>query len=230
MLADEHFPHHGPGRQDNGNLHLSEIQLFAGDVHGTQAAWSAASADYNQPDWGVECAIDGIEDTAWGIYPEVGRSHTAVFELKNKLHVPAGTKITVVLKQLHGGGHLIGRARLSVTDAAVPAGAATPMKPLPTPVAAILDKPRGQRTAADRVALARFQQREATLHELAALPSHRTFMPRPMSSSRTPAMCNRADCGRSNFFTAATSANRADRRARALSCVTALAALQARAS
>ena len=69
VLADEHFPHHGPGRQDNGNLHLSEIQLFAGDVHGTQAAWSAAIADFNQPDWGVERAIDGIEDTAWGIYP-----------------------------------------------------------------------------------------------------------------------------------------------------------------
>jgi hypothetical protein len=170
VLADDRFPHHGPGRQDNGNLHLSEIQLFAGDEHGSPLPWSAASADYNQPDWGVERAIDGIEDTAWGIYPEVGKSHLAVFELKNKLSLPADKKITIVLKQLHGGGHLIGRARLSVTDASVPAGVTTALNPLPASITALLGKPPDQRSPADRLALARFQQREAAQHELTALP------------------------------------------------------------
>src|SRR5205814_8621372 len=28
VLADESLPHRGPGRQENGNFHLSEFQLF----------------------------------------------------------------------------------------------------------------------------------------------------------------------------------------------------------
>ena len=170
VLADDHFPHHGPGRQDNGNLHLSEIQLFAGDARGAPLPWSAASADFNQDGWGIERAIDGEEATAWGIYPQVGKSHQAVFELKQKLKVAADAKITVVLKQLHGGGHLIGRARLAVTDVGSPVGLDAGLDVLPVEISEILAKASDHRSTAERQTLARFQQRQAVLHDLAALP------------------------------------------------------------
>ncbi|HEX3997879.1 MAG TPA: PSD1 and planctomycete cytochrome C domain-containing protein [Pirellulales bacterium] len=166
VLADDRFPHHGPGRQDNGNLHLSEIQVFAGDAVGRPLPISRAVADFNQDGWGIERAIDGLDATAWGIYPQVGRSHLAVFEFDRKLSLASGSKLTVVLKQLHGGGHLIGRARLSVADAAPPVG----LEVLPSEISAILKKSIGQRTDSDRVTIARFQQRSVVLHGLATLP------------------------------------------------------------
>jgi mono/diheme cytochrome c family protein len=166
VLADDRFPHHGPGRQDNGNLHLSEIQVFAGDAVGRPLPISRAVADFNQDGWAIERAIDGVDATAWGIYPQVGRSHLAVFEFERKLAFAGGSKLTVVLKQLHGGGHLIGRARLSVTGAAPPVG----LDVLPSEISAILEKRIDQRTDSDRVAVARFQQRSVVLHGLAMLP------------------------------------------------------------
>src|SRR4029077_18905684 len=35
ILSDDSLPKKGPGRQDNGNLHLSEIQVLAGPKDGT---------------------------------------------------------------------------------------------------------------------------------------------------------------------------------------------------
>ena len=34
LLTDDGLPQQGPGRQDNGNLHLSEIELFSGGTDG----------------------------------------------------------------------------------------------------------------------------------------------------------------------------------------------------
>ena len=125
VLAHDSLPHNGPGRQDNGNLHLSEFQLSAvaqTDPTATNRsiALQNASADFDQKDWGIEKAIDGKTNTAWGIYPEVGKSHFAVFETKEDVGVAGGTKLTFVLEQKHGGGHLIGRLRFSVTTAPRP--------------------------------------------------------------------------------------------------------------
>jgi hypothetical protein len=60
---------------------------------------------------------DGNEETAWGIYPQVGRSHYAVFDFMGNPGFDCGTALTFVLEQNHGGGHLIGRCRFSVTSA-----------------------------------------------------------------------------------------------------------------
>ena len=42
-------------------------------------------ADFNQGGWPIGDAIDRLPQTGWGIYPEVGRSHTAVFELADPI-------------------------------------------------------------------------------------------------------------------------------------------------
>jgi hypothetical protein len=90
-------------------------------------------------------ALDGKPETAWGIFPEVGKSHAAVLELAEPIDDAAGQVLTITLDQKHGGGHLIGRARLSFTGAPDPAAATTPV---PAPVAQILAVPAAQRTDA----------------------------------------------------------------------------------
>lgn len=166
VLTDESLPHRGPGRQDNGNLHLSEFELFV-DSSETPIALVNPRADFDQQDWGIAKAIDRSEPTAWGIYPKVGQVHAAVFELREPLAPTPTTKLKVVLKQRHGGGHLIGRARLSLSDAAPPVR----LDLLPDPIAAILATTSLERSEAQRIELATFQQLEQVERELAALPA-----------------------------------------------------------
>jgi hypothetical protein len=180
VLTDPSLPHAGPGRQDNGNLHLSEVRIaFVRGSKGTPATRPAtrpvgiasASADFDQDGWAVPRAIDGNAATAWGIYPSVGKAHFAVFELAAPADLGPGDRITVALDQLHGGGHLIGRARLGVTDAAPPVRA---KDTAPAGVLAAASVPAGERTDAQRIELARFAMREAVERELAGLPKPQT--------------------------------------------------------
>ncbi|MBK7999864.1 MAG: DUF1553 domain-containing protein [Verrucomicrobia bacterium] len=83
VLSDATLPHKGPGRQDNGNLHLSEIKIFAREGSNSplrKVEVLHASADFDQSGWTISHAIDGKPKTAWGIYPQVGKSHHAVLD------------------------------------------------------------------------------------------------------------------------------------------------------
>ncbi|MBC8113474.1 MAG: protoporphyrinogen oxidase [Candidatus Saccharimonas sp.] len=80
-----------------------------------------------------------------------------------------GTKplaLKFALKQLHGRQHLIGRMRLSVTEAAPPVR----LDAVPERIAALLATPREQRSETQRVELTAFQQLEEVERELALLP------------------------------------------------------------
>lgn len=168
VLADESLPKQGPGRQDNGNLHLSEVdvQVFSENTDkGRPVPLKAAFADFNQEGWGIERAIDGKPDTAWGIYPQVGVGHVAVFELTEPVDVPESAQITVTLRQFHGGGHLIGRFRLSLTG-----DPAERARPLPAAVDAALRVAEKDRTEADQFTIAAHVLGEAARSELARLP------------------------------------------------------------
>ena len=166
VLTDNSLPHHGPGRQDNGNLHLSELQVFLGDESGKPVPLGSVSADFNQVDWGIEKAVDGNEQTAWGIYPKVGLAHQAILELKSSLISVDRQRITIVLKQRHGGGHLIGRLRLSVTDTAPPVS----LSLLPEDIATILAVPPPSRSREQSLAVAVYHRKEAVQREITALP------------------------------------------------------------
>jgi hypothetical protein len=170
VLSDPSLPMGGPGRQDNGNLHLNELQLQAAPRGNPEAARPVAlhrpSADFNQEGWTIQHAIDGNAQTAWGIYPRVGQSHRAVFELKTPLRLEGGAALTFVLQQTHGQGHLIGRLRLSATTSAHPAAALE----APEAVRAILAVPAAERSATQRGELARFVRLRAVERRLAALP------------------------------------------------------------
>ena len=172
VLADDSLPMKGPGRQDNGNLHLSEFEAYvldAGATEPTRLKIRAAKADWNQSGWTISHALDGNVGTAWGIYPKVGQSHHAVFELDQSLALKPSSQIVVVLKQLHGGGHLIGRPRLHATDSA-----AATAEVLPELVQAAVKVPRDQRSDEQQAAIAAYALRLHAEKQLAALPPRRT--------------------------------------------------------
>lgn len=168
VLPHESLPMRGPGRCDNGNLHLSEFEAWVADTgpgKSTRLGIARATADFDQAGWDISRAIDGKAETAWGIFPEVGKPHVAVFELAAPLETKAGTRLTVSLRQLHGGSHLIGRPRLSVTGDDPRRAAA-----IPEGVEKALALPRAARTETQRVDLVAFALDFMARRELAILP------------------------------------------------------------
>lgn len=173
VLADPSLPMQGPGRQDNGNLHLSEwsVQLF--DPHQSAPVpliFSTAVADYDQTDWGILLSLDGNPRTAWGIHPEVSKDHAAVFVLTHPVELSPGSQLAVHLRQLHGQGHLIGRFRISVTDSPNPT-----LSSIPAEVQSALDVTRDRRTEAQHLTIAAFVTANLAKKSLAALPAQQVF-------------------------------------------------------
>jgi hypothetical protein len=164
VLPDDRLPSHGPGRNDNGNLHLTEFQVIA-SPGARLVSIRTASADFNQAGWSVSAAIDGNDHTAWGIFPEVGKPHQAVFELAEDVG-GEGASLTFTLRQTYPANHPIGRLRLSVTTAPRPVRVSN----VPDAIAAILAVPTGQRTETQRQDLAAHVLTGSLESQLAALP------------------------------------------------------------
>lgn len=173
VLTDASLSHQGPGRQDNGNLHLTEFEVSAAPIGGPAAAKAVAlaqpKADFDQQSWEITKALDGNLRTAWGIYPQVGKAHRAVFVFKEPLRITGGVRLTFTLKQLHGGGHLIGRPRLSATS--VSGALPFESESLPTEVTNILAMPGEKRGDREQIALAAFLLGRQLERDLAALPA-----------------------------------------------------------
>lgn len=168
VLADPSLPHNGPGRADNGNLHLSEFKVFA-DHSAGKTELQNPTADFDQDGWGIDRALDGKAETAWGIHPQEGKNHTAIFELKTPLELAKGEteiRLAFLLEQIHGSAHLIGRFRLSVTDIPRPVR----FEKISDPVAAALSTPADHRTDAQRADLARHVLLAETDAAIAKLP------------------------------------------------------------
>ncbi len=171
VLSDKSLPKGGPGRQDNGNLTLTDFAVEYFDPKNkvsTKLKIVRAIADFNQKDWGVAKAIDGKPSTGWGIHPQVGKSHHAIFVFDKPLTLNAGNKITITLKQESGNSHLIGRFDLSVS--------AAPPEQLETLgffsklTLQSLRVPVETRTEAQRISLASAALRQRAQEELKKLP------------------------------------------------------------
>jgi hypothetical protein len=159
QLTDPDLPCRGPGRSIKGMSALSEFNVEAVDadnpINKVEVKFVKATADYSNPEkelepefddrsgkkrvYGpVEFAIDGKDDTAWGIDAGPGRRNQprkAVFLPDKPVAFPHGAVLTFKLKQNHGGwnsddnqNHNLGHFRLSVSAATnvvadpVPAG------------------------------------------------------------------------------------------------------------
>jgi len=162
LLNDPNLPLNGPGRSIQGTCALTEFEV---EVAGKKVKFAKATADFDQPEKDLEpifsdktnrhrvsgpiaYAIDGKDETAWGIDAGPGRRNqprNAVFVLEKP--ITEGT-FTVMLKQNHGGwnsddnqNNNLGRIRLSITTAA-----SAEADPVPAGVRAILNVPREKRT------------------------------------------------------------------------------------
>jgi hypothetical protein len=179
LLNDPNLPLGGPGRSLKGTAALTEfkVQAAPADAPG-QARWVKfvkATADVNPPETPldpifndksgkrrvtgpVRFAIDGSNDTAWGIDVGPGRRNQprqAVFLADKPIAHPGGTLLTFHLTQNHGGwnsddnqSHNLGRLRLALTTQ--PGAEADP---LPARVRQILSVPRDRRTPAQEAVI-----------------------------------------------------------------------------
>jgi hypothetical protein len=179
LLTDPNLPAGGPGRSQKGMCTLTEFEVEAADVRepekATRVKLVKATADYANEDRDLEpnfddksgrkrvtgrvaFAIDGKDDTAWGIDAGPGRRNTdrkAVFVAERNVAFPAGTVLIFRLVGKHGGwsnsDHQqanIGRFRLSVTAARDPVA-----DPLPKRVREILAVPAARRSPAQDAAV-----------------------------------------------------------------------------
>ena len=119
-FSDPDLPSGGPGRAPNGNFVLNQILLehVKADGESARVSFSEARSDFSQERWPVANAIDGRNDSGWGIFPRRGRDHTAVFVLESPLRVNAGDQLRIhMVHAYHDGRHNIGKFRLSTTSA-----------------------------------------------------------------------------------------------------------------
>ncbi len=138
VLPDDSFINKGPGRADNGNFVLNELELTIG---GKKLNLAAISADFSQESWAVAGAADGKIESGWAVMPTFGKPLSAIFALRS----PSGNaeKLNIALRFQFGRQHTLGRFRLSVTTAP-----AALLRPLPADIRALLDKPAGERSDA----------------------------------------------------------------------------------
>jgi WD40 repeat protein len=124
-LADDRYPARGPGRAPDGNFMLGEFRAFLAEVDAPdnrrRLKIREAEADFSQGGYAVASAIDGKPETGWAVAAEFGRDHAAIFSLSRPIKAKAGTRLVIELdQQFAGGNHLLGKFRLSATDAEPP--------------------------------------------------------------------------------------------------------------
>jgi uncharacterized protein DUF1549/uncharacterized protein DUF1553/Big-like domain-containing protein len=118
VLPDKSLPAKGPGRAPNGNFVLNELKLSftaPGEKSARFIALKNAQADFAQDGSAPAGAIDNDPATGWAVAPELGKPHTAIFELATPLNLPSDATLTVTMAQSLGYQHTLGRFRLSMT-------------------------------------------------------------------------------------------------------------------
>jgi hypothetical protein len=119
-LIDDSLHSKGPGRSDNGNFVLSEFQVDAAPItqpdKRQRIRFSSAFADYSQEKFPVANAIDGKNETGWGIDGmNKHESRSAVFIPEHPITFAGGTELRVRLVfETQFAKHTIGRVRVAV--------------------------------------------------------------------------------------------------------------------
>ncbi|MDA1272908.1 MAG: PSD1 and planctomycete cytochrome C domain-containing protein [Verrucomicrobia bacterium] len=121
---DRSLPGRGPGRADNSNFVLTEVELDVVSTGNSDASrkvdFKAAIADYSQTDYGVANAVDGNPKTGWAVDGSVRHRDAVAWFLPSK---PIETDSESELRfRLRFEGpfpkHSIGRFRISWTTSA----------------------------------------------------------------------------------------------------------------
>jgi hypothetical protein len=120
VLADNTLPANGPGMAPDGNFVLTEFKITILDADGKTlpVPVTRAVADHSQVGQEIAKSIDGNDQTGWGILPQPGQAHEAIFEFERPLN-DGKTNIFLEFKSKllkHG----IGKLRISGTRIAKP--------------------------------------------------------------------------------------------------------------
>lgn len=127
-LTDDSLPAKGPGRTREGNFVITEVAAWFGPAWLPEAAkpleFSAAEVDFAQENYPAAGLIDGDPKTGWAIAVKSGAmnvNRAATLTLKTLVAAPAAEgpknpgerRMRVRLAQEFGGGHTVGRFRVS---------------------------------------------------------------------------------------------------------------------
>jgi hypothetical protein len=145
-LPDDTLSNSGPGRAENGNFVLSELNV---EVYGRAYDLQVVRADFEQEGWPAKNVIDGRNDTGWAVLPKFGVPHELIVMPQTPLSVPATEVLTVRLafESVHAQ-HVLGRFRVQITDAPPEL-----VRGMPAEVLTALGKPVDQRSEAERNAV-----------------------------------------------------------------------------
>ena len=168
-LPDDALANKGPGLADNGNFVVSEFTVASGPqgdpASNAPVVLTRAVADYSQKQYDISTAIDGKDAGGWAVAPEFGKPHTAFFETKTNLGQEGGTRLTFTIRQQFGSKHMLGKFRLSLTQAPRPLR----IDALPAELAQAIAVPADQRNDAQREVIYRqFTKGDRTLADLEA--------------------------------------------------------------
>lgn len=121
VLPDAALPGTGPGCAPNGNFVLTSFDLrWHADGMAKCIILDRVSGTFSQSGFEASSLATSNSGNGWGIAPRLGRSSEAVISLAPPLiNQPEGI-LTIVLSQLYGDQHIVGRFRLSVTDVMPP--------------------------------------------------------------------------------------------------------------
>jgi mono/diheme cytochrome c family protein len=139
------------GRAKDGNFVLTRfaVSLVLPDGKEMPVELQNAQADFSQPRFDVSGTLDANGATGWAVAKQTDRSHTAVFETKQPLTVPAGARVEVTLDHQYKENYTLARFRVSATSGAQPLHLGT----LPDDVALAVTKPADKRTAKETALL-----------------------------------------------------------------------------
>jgi len=173
MLMHPNLPGGGPGRAIDGQFALTEFGIKAESVNQPKQSVTAkivrATADFGNArkqlgkpyvdgsgkssgvTGPIEYAIDGDDQTAWGIDAGPGRRNQprkAVFVTDKNIAFTGGTKLTFTLAQRQGGSNSDNNENLNLGRFRISAATVEAMAdPVPEAVRRVLDIPNDQRTS-----------------------------------------------------------------------------------
>ncbi len=132
VIADPRLPAGGPGRAplfSEGDFHLGEFEMHISPLDSGEpfkrVIFSDAFHSFAQPGRSAKLAIDGDPDTAWSIKGGTGKSHQAVFILKDPPVDDRRFTARFTLDQRHIHQMTIGKFRLSVPRSDAPVKASS---------------------------------------------------------------------------------------------------------
>jgi hypothetical protein len=191
-LAHATCPKGGPGRSNRGNFALSDFRLTAAPLSGLGGSPAPVAvklvnprATFEQKGLPITAAIDDDPKSAWAVGPQSGKDHAAVFELQTPMGFEGGTVLTFTLKFENNGGHNIGRPRLSISTAPLPAilGGESAAHHEVIEIGRILQTPAGQRAPEQKATLLKwFRTLDPEWRRLdQAVQDHRKKEPKPQT-------------------------------------------------